>query len=333
MTATRPSALRVLSKPQTAPRSVRISITDRCDLACTYCRPSRQDGYLRERLDLDAWRAMIDGLFASGVERFRITGGEPLLHPDVVSLVRLIAEKSPLDLSLTTNATRLARLAKPLADAGLHRINISLDTLDPARFHALTRGGQLDDVLAGIDAAINAKLHPIKLNIVVLRDVNVEELEALVDFAWARGLVPRFLEVMNIGEGAKHAHQRVEASEMIARLGSKLTRAAPMPESDRGPARYLHARHDPSLRVGFITGASEPYCAECDRLRVSSDGVLRACLARDEGVEASHAARDGDRDAIPQLVQQAWSMKPDGEVFQGCNEASAQSVRMRAIGG
>ena len=315
------------------PRSARLSITDRCDLACVYCRPSRTDGYLRERLDLTAWRTVIDGLFATGIRRFRITGGEPLLHPDITSLVALIAARKPDDLALTTNGTRLAKLATPLAEAGLHRINISIDTLDPQRFASLTRGGDLSQVLAGIDAAVVAKLRPIKLNIVVLRGMNDDELDALTDFAWERRLVPRFLEVMNIGEGSKHAHQRVEASELRARLMPRLAPGAPSAEKDRGPARYLHALHDPALRVGFITGASETFCNTCDRLRVSADGVIRPCLARNEGIDASQAARAAEPSSVSELIGEAWRMKPDGETFQGCNEASARAVQMRAIGG
>ncbi len=315
------------------PRSVRLSVTDRCDLACLYCRPSRSDGYLRERLDLNAWRNLIDGLFAAGIRRFRITGGEPLLHPDITSLVSLIAAKQPDDLALTTNGTRLAQLAQPLARAGLHRINISIDTLHPQRFATLTRGGKLDDVLAGVDAAVSAGLRPIKLNIVVLRGVNDDELDALVDFAWARSLVPRFLEVMSIGEGAKYAHQRVDSEEVRARLMPRLAEGVLSLERDRGPARYLSARHDPSLRVGFITGASAPFCSTCDRLRVSAEGTLKPCLARDEGVEAGPAARAAEPFSVSQLVTDAWRMKPDGETFQGCNESSARAVRMRAVGG
>src|SRR6185295_164440 len=123
------------------PRSVRLSLTDRCDLACIYCRPSRSDGYLEERLDLDAWKTMVHGLVRAGVRRIRLTGGEPLLHKDVVDVVRFLATLDLDDVALTTNATRLERLARPLRDAGLARVNVSLDSLDAVRFERMTRGG------------------------------------------------------------------------------------------------------------------------------------------------------------------------------------------------
>lgn len=311
-------------------RSVRLSITDRCDFACTYCRPSKQDGYSDKQLDIPAWRALVDGLVASGVRRFRLTGGEPLLHPGIVEIVSEIAARGVSDLALTTNASRLEKLAVPLRAAGLHRVNISIDSLDPQRFAALTRGGRLDRVLAGIDAAIAAGLGPIKLNAVVLRGENDHELEALTEFAWQRGMVPRFLEVMPIAEGAKLvAEQLVTVAEMRARLAHLLADGPFEIEPDRGPARYATARRDPALRVGFISGTSDTYCATCDRLRVSSSGTLRPCLATDDGVDASGASAG----AIPGLLEQAWSMKPDGRVFKGCTESSAASVSMRAIGG
>ena len=139
---------------QTPPRSVRLSLTDRCDLACVYCRPHRQDGYVEERLDLNAWKVMIRGLLEAGVRRVRLTGGEPLLHRDVVEVVQFLHTLDLDDLAITTNATRLEKLARPLRDAGLRRLNVSLDTLDPVRFERMTRGGDLRCVLRGIDEAV-----------------------------------------------------------------------------------------------------------------------------------------------------------------------------------
>jgi cyclic pyranopterin phosphate synthase len=317
-----------------SPRSVRISVTDRCDFACTYCRPSRDDGYVDGRLDLAAWETLIDGLVAAGVHRFRLTGGEPLVHPRIVDVVRAIARRGVSDLALTTNASQLRRLARPLREAGLHRINVSIDTLDPERFAAITRGGRLADVIDGIDAARLAGLSPIKLNIVVLRGVNDQELRDLVLWAWDRELVPRLLEVMPIAEGARLAREHlVPVAEMRARLADLLVDAPLVPEPDRGPARYVAARHEPSRRVGFISGTSDTYCESCDRLRVSSTGVLRPCLATDDGVDASAVARGGDPASIPARIAEAWAMKPDGRTFKGCTEDSAARVSMRGIGG
>ncbi|MBX3187390.1 MAG: GTP 3',8-cyclase MoaA [Labilithrix sp.] len=328
-------ALRVVQPrpaPAAPPRSVRLSLTDRCDLACIYCRPSR-DTYLDERLDLDAWRTMVHGLVGAGVRRVRLTGGEPLLHRDVVDVVRFLGSLDLDDVALTTNATRLEKLARPLREAGLRRVNVSLDTLDPARFARMTRGGRLDVVLRGVDAAREAGFDEIKLNAVVVRGENDGEIEQLVRWSWERGIVPRLLEVMQIGEGAKLRDRVVTAAEMRARLAHLLRAGEAEREIDRGPARYVFARHDPDKKVGFITGTSDTYCKGCDRLRVASDGTLRPCLAKNDGLSASAPARAGDAGAVSRAVAEAWTMKPDGDVFKGCTEPSAAAVSMRGIGG
>jgi len=315
------------------PRSVRLSLTDRCDLACIYCRPDKRDGYRNERLDLDAWKTMMRGLVAAGVRRVRLTGGEPLLHPEVVDVVRFLGTLGLDDLALTTNATRLARLATPLRAAGLRRINVSLDTLDPERFRRMTRGGRLDVVQGGIEAARAAGYDEIKLNAVVVRGENDDEIEGLVRWSWERGIVPRLLEVMGVGEGAKLLDRVVPASEMRARLAHLVASGEPTREPDRGPAKYLVARHDPNKRVGFITGTTDTYCKGCDRLRVASDGVLRPCLATNDGLAAGSFARSGDAEGIARAVADAWTMKPDGDVWKGCTEEAAADVSMRGIGG
>ncbi len=312
---------------------MRLSLTDRCDLACIYCRPHRHDGYVEERLDLDGWKTMVGGLVAAGVRRVRLTGGEPLLHRDILAVVRHLDTLGLDDVAVTTNATRLEKLARPLRDAGLRRVNVSLDSLDPARFARMTRGGRLDVVMRGIDAALVAGFDEIKLNAVIVKDENDGELEALVHWCWNRGIVPRFLEVMAVGEGANLQDRVVTAAEMRARLAHVLVTGAPEKEKDRGPARYVVARHDRTRRVGFITGTSDTYCKGCDRLRVASDGVLRPCLATNDGVSAAKLARTGDAEGVANAVADAWTMKPDGESFKGCTEPSAAEVSMRGIGG
>lgn len=316
------------------PRSVRVSVTDRCDFACSYCRPSRSDGYADGRLMTPAWKTMFEGLREAGVRRVRLTGGEPLIHPEILSIVGHLATMGFDDLSLTTNASQLARLARPLKEAGLNRINISIDTLDPVRFREITRGGELGKVLAGIDAALSAGLLPVKLNTVVLRGVNDDELEPILLWAWERRMVPRFLEIMPIAEGARLVGDHlVTAADMRRRLAEHLMPEEGAVEPGLGPAKYIRARRDPGLRVGFITGTTETYCESCDRLRVSSTGVLRPCLATDDGVDASDAAKAGDAAAIAERVQEAWTLKPDGTRWKGCTEETAAGVSMRAIGG
>jgi len=281
-----------------------------------------------------AWRTMFEALRHAGVRRVRLTGGEPLVHPEIISIVKHLSAVGFEDVALTTNASQLARLAKPLREAGLHRLNISIDTLDPGRFRALTRGGELAPVLAGIDAAIDARFVPIKLNTVVLRGINDDEVERILLWAWGRRLVPRCLEIMPIAEGAKLVTEHlVTAPDMRRMLEHRLVDEDAVVDPGLGPAKYVRARHDPSLRVGFITGTSDTFCESCDRLRVSSTGVLRPCLATEEGVDASSAARGGDADEIARQIGQAWSMKPDGRVWKGCTEETAARVSMRAIGG
>jgi cyclic pyranopterin phosphate synthase len=317
----------------TPPRLVRLSLTDRCDLACIYCRPPEDDAYVSERLDFDAWKTMVAGLVRAGVRRVRLTGGEPLLHRDIVRVIGHLSTLGLDDLALTTNATRLEKLARPLREAGLRRVNISLDSLDPERFRRMTRGGRLDVVVRGVDAASRAGFDEIKLNAVIVRAENDVEIEALVRWSWERGFVPRLLEVMAVGEGKNLQDRVVTASEMRARLAHLLVTGSPERESDRGPARYLVARHDPSKKVGFITGTSDTYCAGCDRLRVASDGMLRPCLATNDGLSAAAVARAGDAEGVTAAVAEAWTRKPDGESFRGCTEKSAAAVSIRGIGG
>jgi len=316
------------------PTTVRISLTDRCDLACLYCRPSRSDGYLETRLDDEPWRAMVRALVQAGVRRVRVTGGEPLLHPRVVERVTFLAGLGIEDLALTTNATRLRALARPLRDAGLHRLTVSLDSLVPERFARITRGGRLDAVLDGIEAAREAGYAELKTNTVVLRGENDDELAEIVEWACDQGIVPRFIELMRVGEGARlPLHSLVGAAEMRARLAHLLADEAGAPDPDRGPARYVRLRADGRRRVGFITGTTDTYCGSCDRLRVSSDGVLRPCLATNDGVAAMSLADAGDVDGIVGAIAEAWALKPDGETWKGCTEPSAAQVSMRAIGG
>jgi cyclic pyranopterin phosphate synthase len=269
------------------------------------------------------------------VRRFRLTGGEPLLHRGVVELVRMIASRGVSDLALTTNATRLDRLAQPLFEAGLMRLNVSIDSLRADRFRSITRGGDLAGVLRGLDAAVHTGFSPIKLNVVVLRGQNDDELEEIVQWAWARGFVPRFLEVMKIAEGAALLERDptlfVSVAEMRERLSGLLEPGPAAREPDRGPAKYVAGRRAEGV-VGFISGTSDTYCGDCDRLRVSSEGVLRPCLATDAGV-ATRDDRGAPTGEVVDLVRSAWEQKPDGAKFKGCTEPSAARVSMRAIGG
>ncbi|MEI7892582.1 MAG: GTP 3',8-cyclase MoaA [Myxococcales bacterium] len=321
------------SQARRPPRSVRLSITDRCDLACLYCRAQGGERHVQDRLDLAAWRTVIQGLLKAGIRRVRITGGEPLLHRDLVRLVGEIAASGAEDLALTTNGTRLCDLAPALREAGLRRLNVSLDTLDAQRFAALTRGGRLDRVLQGIDRAVTVGFDEIKLNTVVLRGTNDDEVERITRFAWDRGLVPRFLELMPVGEGAKFRDRLVSGQEVRERLAQLLTTETARGEENRGPAVYVRGRHDPKQRVGFITGATHAFCKACDRLRVTCDGAIHPCLAMPTGLSIGKAARAGDVMGVVTSVRKAWEQRPDGETWRGCSEDIAQQVSLRHVGG
>jgi cyclic pyranopterin phosphate synthase len=324
---------------QLGARSVRISVTDRCDMACVYCRPSRADGYIpaEDRLDVDEWESLVRGLIAAGVRRVRITGGEPLLFRGIVDVVKRIHALGVEDLAMTTNASRLAPLAKPLREAGLARINVSIDSLDRATFERLTRGGDLEEVLEGIDAALEAGFDEVKTNTVVVRGENDHEIEPLTRWAWSRGMTPRFLELMGVGEGAKLFRTRgVAYAEMRAAVAHLLAEGDAFVQKDRGPAKYVRSR-DGAHRIGFITGTTDTFCGDCDRLRATSDGVLRPCLSRNDGVPVADvldpAATPEARDAaVAERLVAAWSMKPDGN-WKGCTEETAADVSMRATGG
>jgi GTP 3',8-cyclase len=329
-----PLALPILRTERAEPRAVRLSLTDRCDLACVYCRPHRRDGYMpaERRLGAEHWATVVAGLAQRGVRRVRLTGGEPLMHAKVIEIARAIANVDGIeDVAITTNGTRLAELAVPLREAGVRRLNLSIDSLDPQRFFRLTRGGRLDDVLAGLDAALAAGFE-IKTNTVVIggHDGNLDELPELARFLLDRGATPRFLELMTVGEGARIRASFVPFAAIRNRLAALLVDGAPAREPDRGPAVYLATRD--GRRIGFITGTSDTFCSGCDRLRVSSDGRLRPCLATNDAVDVSRAIRDGDVTAIADGLDEAWAQKPDG-AWRGCTEASAAAVDMRATGG
>lgn len=330
------------SEARAAPRAVRLSITDRCDLACVYCRPHRRDGYIpaERRVVTEHWRTLVEGLVSRGVRRVRITGGEPLLHPHVVDIARAIAEVPGVeDLAITTNATQLVELARPLREAGVRRLNISIDSLDDHRFFRLTRGGRLSDVLAGVEAARAVGFDELKTNTVVIGQGeddlgtvrNDDELVAIAEWAFSMGATPRFLELMTVGEGARIRGRVVPFAEMTARLKDLLLPGHPVREADRGPAVYLPTKN--RRRIGFVTGTSDTFCSGCDRLRVSSDGRLRPCLATNDAVDVSAAIRAGDPESIGRGLDEAWSLKPDGNAWRGCTESTAASVDMRATGG
>ena len=322
------------SRSENVPRAARVSLTDRCDMACVYCRPKLSPSYIPSDLRLNhaAWKDVLAGLKSAGIERVRFTGGEPLLYPRLTELVHHAVQLGFADVSLTTNGSQLEWQAGPLRQAGLSRINISIDSLDPGRYRRITRGGRLERVLSGVDAACTAGFSEIKTNTVVMARHNEDEMEAITLYAWNRGITPRFIELMNVGEGQHLTESFVPYARMRQALGHLLSDDSATSEPNRGPARYVRSRSG-SHRVGFITGTSNTFCDNCDRVRVTAAGMVRACLATPGGVQVDRGSLETNaQSVVRQSLLEAWGSKPTKE-WRGCNESSAASIPMHAIGG
>jgi GTP 3',8-cyclase len=279
-------------------RDLRISLTDRCSLRCTYCMPAEGVPWLARSTMLsteEILRVARVGV-ENGITEVRLTGGEPLLRVDVVDIVRrLTALPNAPEVSLTTNALRLPALAAPLRDAGLSRVNISLDTLDRARFMELTRRDKLVETLAGIAAADAAGLRPVKINAVAMRGVNDDEVVALTRFAVDRGYQMRFIEQMPLDGG--HTWDRTEMvtqAEILDRLTSEFA-LTEVEGRGAAPAELWYVDGGPQT-VGVIASVTAPFCGACDRLRLTADGQLRACLFSEAEVDTRVILRDGGTD-------------------------------------
>lgn len=323
-------------------RDLRISLTDRCSLRCSYCMPADGVPWIAKDniLTTDELVRVTTVAAGLGITEVRLTGGEPLLRRDVVDVVRRIAriegERGPLEVSITTNAIRLPKLAGPLRDAGLRRVNISIDTLRRDRFAEITRRDRLDDVLAGIEAARVAGFAPLKLNAVLLRGVNDDEAVDLVRFAASIGAELRFIEHMPLDAG--HTWSRaamVDGAEILEALSSAFL-LTPVGERGSAPAEEFLIDGGPT-RVGVIASVTAPFCGACDRVRLTADGQIRNCLfARDE-FDLLRVLRSGMRDdaidaRIAEVLSRAIAAKLPGH---GINEPGfLQPDRpMSAIGG
>jgi len=307
-------------------------------MACVYCMPpgGEEDHALRrEVLSFEEITRLVRVFAEGGLRRVRFTGGEPLVRKDVVRLVSLVHETTAVEeLVMTTNASRLAELARPLRDAGLRGVNVSLDSLDPERFAQITRGGDLPRVLAGIHAALDVGIE-VKLNTVAMRGRNDDELARIVDFAWDLGVTPRFIEMMPLGEAANLPPSlRIPADEVAAVLGDRLVARAAEGVDGRGPARYREAAGRPGKRVGFITPLSNEFCGACNRVRVTSRGDIRACLASRRAVSLRDVMRAGgsDRD-LAWAMHWSLSGKAEGHFFNDAVVREHENVGMSLIGG
>jgi len=321
-------------------RDMRVSVTDRCNLRCTYCMPADFSDWLPgdHLLSIDEMLEVIEIATEHGIESIRLTGGEPLLRPDLVEIVRRI-NALPLKprISLTTNALRLEALARPLADAGLERVNVSLDTLDRARFSELTKRDRFADVLSGIEAAQRAGLTPLKVNTVLMRGINDDEAVPLLQHAVDNGWSLRFIEQMPLdAQGSWDRGDMVTAAEILELLSEHFA-LTPVPTRGSAPAEEFYVNGGPAT-VGIIASVSKPFCAACDRIRLTADGQVRNCLFSLDETDLRSTLRDGDlpaserRERIGRLFQTSVTAKLPGH---GINDPSfIQPDRpMSAIGG
>jgi GTP 3',8-cyclase len=322
---------------------LRVSLTDRCNLRCTYCMPPEGLPWLPNQdvlTDAEVVRLLGLAVCRLGVTEVRFTGGEPLLRPGLVGIVAATAELRPRPtISLTTNAIGLARLAAPLTEAGLDRINVSLDTLDPERFARLAYRRRLPDVLDGLAAAAAAGLTPVKLNAVLVRGINDDEAASLLRYALEHGYELRFIEQMPLDAGHTwRRDQMVTAEEILAQLRSAYALLPDPAERGGAPAETWlvggHQRADGRpARVGVIASVSQPFCAACDRTRLTADGAVRSCLFSQKETSLRDALRAGaDDEELCRLWRATMWAKLPGH---GIDDPSfLQPARpMSAIGG
>ena len=316
---------------------LRISVTDRCNLRCVYCLPETGMKWLprENQLSAEEIARVTETAAKVGVRRVRLTGGEPLVRADIVEIVARIASIPGIEeVSLTTNAMLLEMLARPLAKAGLKRVNVSLDTLDADKFKRITRGGKIDHLWRGIAAAEDAGLSPLKLNTVVVNGLNADELSALARLTIENPWHVRFIELMPVGNAQNWGEdfpalpdRYISVHEMQTRLSNFNLQPATTPTGN-GPARTFRIP-DALGTVGFISPLGEHFCQSCNRLRLTADGHLRPCLLLDGEVNVRDALRAG-QPLLP-LLQQAVDTKPQGhELFL---QHYPESRRMAQIGG
>jgi len=314
---------------------VRVSVTDRCNLRCRYCIPKGLTFNEKDEiLTFEEITRLVRVFAGLGVRKIRLTGGEPLVRADLPGLVAEVAAVPGIeDLALSTNGLGLARLAAPLAQAGLRRVNVSVDSLDRERFREITHGGDLDEVWRGIDAAEAAGLHPIKLNVVAMRGVNDDEVEALAELTRTRGFTVRFIEVMPLtGNVWEQADRYLPATEILDRL-RRVAALEPEPaEPHGGPAEYFRYPGAPG-RVGVITPLSHTFCERCNRVRLTSTGGLRLCLFGDDEVDLRGPLRAGADDAaLRALIEGGLAIKPEAHALRPGLPAS-RLIALSQVGG
>ena len=286
-------------------RNLRVSLTDRCSLRCTYCMPNDFAAWIPndDLLTTNELLTIIEVAVEQGINEVRLTGGEPLLRPDIVEIVdRIAGLKNAPRLTLTTNGLKLKELAQPLAKAGLNRINISLDTLSRERFKKLTYRDRFDDVIEGLHAAKAAGLFPIKVNTVLLQGLNDDEAPALLEWALKNEYALRFIEQMPLDAGGIWDRATMVSADQIYADLSRNYELTPVDGRGSSPAEEFYI-NGTQATVGIIGSVTRPFCGACDRLRLTSDGQLRSCLFSNEEVDVRKVLRDENKDEAAKRVE------------------------------
>lgn len=311
---------------------LRLSVTDRCDLRCFYCMPKGFDGYEEpsDWLTFDEIEQVIASFTRLGVSAVRLTGGEPLLRKGLPQLAQRLSALPGLDdLSLSTNATRLGKHAQALHEAGISRINVSLDTVDPIKFKDITQG-KLEKITQGLLTAKAVGLEPIKINMVVMKGVNDNDVEDMVDFCMQHGFTLRFIETMPVGDTGRNAIDHYISLDIIEQRLAKKYQLIPAVMAGAGPARYVQVAGS-ELKIGFITPISQHFCDTCNRVRLSATGTLYMCLGDEHKYELRHLLRDGISDNdLDQVIRDAINLKPLKHEF---NEKPEKVVRFMSMTG
>ncbi|MBV1881412.1 MAG: GTP 3',8-cyclase MoaA [Pseudomonadales bacterium] len=316
---------------------VRISLTDRCDFRCVYCMSEEMTFLPREQiLSLEEIEWIAQAFVELGVSKIRLTGGEPLVRKNMISLVDKLGKLDGLDeLVLTTNGSQLTKFAVPLREAGVKRINISLDSLNVERFRQLTRTGSLDKVLLGIESAIQAGFEKIKLNAVILKGRNDDEIIDLVEFVIAKGIDISFIEEMPLGYIDEHSREEsYMSSEAIIKVIEARYPLMSSSDTTSGPSRYYRLQSGGKTRIGFISPHSHNFCSTCNRVRVTAEGRLLLCLGNEHSVDlrALVRAHPGDMDKLKDAIIKSMDLKPEKHYFDLSDEP--QIVRfMNTTGG
>ena len=315
---------------------LRLSVTDRCDFRCVYCMAEDMTFLPRAQiLTLEEIERLARLFVSLGVRKIRLTGGEPLVRRGIVDLcARISALPGLRELVMTSNGSQLVKLAEPLAAAGVKRLNISLDSLDPERFKAITRTGELQQVLDGIEAARAAGFERIKLNTVVLKGRNHDEVPALTEYALSRGLDITFIEEMPLGEVGRERGETYCSSDEVRAMLSERYRLLDSTESSGGPARYLRVEGYPDSRIGFISPHSHNFCDTCNRVRLTTEGRLLLCLGHENALDMRRLLRQhpGDDAPVREALERALLYKPARHEFSVDGEVQVLRF-MNATGG